>query len=132
MLKTIIFLSVFTLGSVSMADATCPANSTKLMVCKPAPKAGDNEVAVTVFDSISVCQSGSDALLSLEKDGEQSTDYAEVSVRMGGTSYMLTSEDVSTTLSVTTGIASKTAPARLDIEFKTAQLKASATYSCKR
>ena len=132
MLKTTVFLFTIALSSVSMADATCPGNAEKLMVCKPAPVAGDSEVAITVLDSIAVCQVGSDVLLNYEKNGEADAAYVEVDVRMGGTSYILKSEDVSTTLSVTTGINSKTVPARLEVEFKAANLKASATYSCQR
>lgn len=132
MLKTTVFLFTIALSSVSMADATCPGNAEKLMVCKPAPVAGDNEIAITVFDSIAVCQVGPDVLLNYEKAGENDAAYVVVSVKMGGTSYILESEDVSTTLSVTTGINSKTAPAKLDVDFKAAGLKASATYSCQR
>jgi hypothetical protein len=131
-MKFIVFLTVSALASVSMA-ATCPAGTQKVMTCKSTPKAGENDVSADAFDSILVCSKGAKAAsLTMVKDGKSESLDAIVTVRMGGTSYTVETEDVNVQLSVTTGIRSKTSPAQFTLDYKVANMVAKSSYTCSR
>jgi len=131
-MKTMIFSSLMVLSSISVAAATCPQNTQTVYTCKSTPTAGDEEVASTMLDSISICSKGNETLMLVEKNGEADMALATVDMRMGGTSYTLKTPEMDFSLSVVTGILDKTSPARFTLHLKAANISASSTYTCVR
>ncbi|WP_413612324.1 hypothetical protein [Bdellovibrio sp. HCB-110] len=130
-MKKVLFLAVFGISSVSMAAATCPSENQQI-VCVSTPKAGDQELAANVFDSIAVCTQGSRTALVPEKNGASDIAFAKVTQRIGATTYLVQTGDVDFSLSISTRINSKKSPAKLRVKFKHNNIVASSTYTCER
>jgi len=128
--QTIIFTAVFAISSVSFAAATCPSQTDTVAICKSTPQKGDQEVAASVFDSIAVCAQDSTTSLVLEKNGQSEAAEAIVEPRTGATTYRIETSDVDFSLSITVGRNPKALPAKLNVNFKTAKVDATSTYTC--
>lgn len=131
-MKTLIFSIAFALSSTALASAICPSQTQKVAICLSTPMAGDQEVAANVFDSIAICEQGSDSILVPEKDGESESTVAEVTRRIGGTTYLIQTADMDFSLLVVTGINSQKSPAQLRLDLKGNSIVASSTYTCTR
>jgi hypothetical protein len=120
-------------SSTVFASAKCPNGTQTIKVCDSTPRAGDQEVASGVLDSIAICDRDGKAVLAMEKSGQTKDALAKVSVKMGGTSYTVSAGGVEFVLSMTTGTApAPTKPAKLTVNFKKAGISASASYTCKK
>ena len=131
-MKTLISLFALLSSSLVLAAATCPQGSTTHKVCTSTPKAGDNDMAAQVFDSIAVCSKGQKVVLVMEKNGESQAAPATAEVRMGGTSYNVKADDgVTMSLSFVTGTRYPSTTAKFTVNFTQANLSSSSTYTCK-
>lgn len=140
-MKTILFLSVLVFSSVSMAakapakapaPSLCAAGSQQVFACTSTPQKGDEFVAGDAFDHATICVKGKKYTMVLEKNGESRSYNVKTSIRPGGSLFYVENDGLIVSLSVTTGILSKTAPARLSTDFVEAQMSISSSYTCQR
>jgi hypothetical protein len=133
-MKKVILPIVLLMTSASFAAAlSCPTGYTAVQNCKSTPVAGDSVAAANMLDFITVCAQGNRAMLAIEKSGQVDVGPAATTVRAGGTTYTVTTEDIDFHFSVATGVNSKSTEARLTVVVKSAKnLTASSTYTCAR
>lgn len=131
-MKIVIALAAL-LTSISFASASCPQGTQTVATCLSTPKAGEKDtVAATMLDSITICTDGTQAILVPEKNGQSDNAVAKVTQRAGGTTYTIETSDIDFSLTVTTGTNSRTSAAKLKIDFKSNNLSATSSYTCKR
>lgn len=128
----IIMIVAALLTSISLASASCPQGTKTLATCLSTPGPGDNEVAAAMLDAISICSQGTQIILVPQKNGESDQAVAKVTQRAGGTTYVIETSDIDFSLTVTTATNSKTSAAKLKIDFKSNNLTATSSYTCKR
>jgi len=131
-MKNLIAILPLLISQAVFATASCPNSTQTTKICLSTPKAGDEEIASSVLDSIAVCSKGSDTILVMEKAGDSQDAKAKVTSTVGGINYAINTSDVNFVLGMATGIRpSATKLARLTVTLKAAKISASSTYTCK-
>ena len=113
-------------------SAKCPSDSTVIQTCVSSPDASDDVVAISMLDSVAVCQKGSQTILVFEKNGQPLEAPAELERRAGGDVIKFDADGTEFTVSYATAIRPGLSPnGRFTITFKNAgNRKSSSTLAC--
>lgn len=127
-------LAFSTTAFAAKSKNVCPAGTTQAWKCLSTPIAdGSEDMAGNLLDSILVCAEGEKVQLVLKKGRQIETGEAEVIRRVGGNSYVISTENIDFRLSHATGLAKMDSiAARFSFSIKALDTVHSSTYTCKR